>query len=162
MVTLLLSRETKKWETDERMVDSPQNTTKIFDKILQASIANSPPWQIAGASLAYVSPEELDSVKQLYLIRESAKVISFLHKHPFLISMLVEAYLKAQSFFPNSEIALQIVSDQEEDYQKLFAFILTQEPVNDALARLDKFDDEWFLDQPEHIRCAFNLNLEFV
>lgn len=167
MTTLALSRKTQEWKIPERPEDNPEQglprvTPRVFAKALQASLTNSPVWQDAGASLAYISPEDLDLLKRLYLIREPAKVTSYLHKHPFLVSVLVNAYLNAQSFFPDSEIALQIVSDQEEEYQKLFAYILTEGPAFDSLTRLDKLDDEWFLDQPEHIRCTFNLNLEFV
>jgi len=60
-------------------------------------------------------------------------------------------------------VVLEVVSDPEvEDMDELFAYILTSFPVDEALARLAKLDEEWFLDQLDQVGGRFNFNLEFV
>jgi hypothetical protein len=60
-------------------------------------------------------------------------------------------------------VTLEVVSDPEvEGVEELFAYILTSLPVNEALARLHRLDEEWFLDQLDRVGGRFNFNLEFV
>jgi len=49
-----------------------------------------------------------------------------------------------------------------EGAKELFAYIRTSLPVDEALSRLDKFDEEWFLDQLDRAGGRFNFNLEFA
>ena len=94
----------------------------------------------------------------------AAAVGRFLHAYPQLIEVLLEAYVYLQKYFgPDPQVTLEVVSDPEvEGVEELFTYILTSLPVNEALARLDKLDEEWFLDQLDRVGGRFNFNLEFV
>ena len=94
----------------------------------------------------------------------AAAVGRFLHAYPQLIEVLLEAHVYLQKYFgPDPQVTLEVVSDPEvEGVEELFAYILTSLPVNEALARLDKLDEEWFLDQLDRVGGRFNFNLEFV
>jgi len=93
-----------------------------------------------------------------------AAVGRFLHTHPQLIEVLLEASVYLQKHFgPDPQVTLEVVSDPEvEGVEELFAYILTSLPVNEALARLHRLDEEWFLDQLDRVGGRFNFNLEFV
>jgi len=87
-----------------------------------------------------------------------------LHTYPQLVEVLLEARLYLQKYFgPAPQVTLEVVSDPEvEGVEELFAYILTSLPVDEALARLDRLDEEWFLDQLDRVGGRFNFNLEFV
>ena len=88
---------------------------------------------------------------------------SVLEKYPFLVSLLLEAYVEVGNYFPHSRVFLEVFDDPEvEGMDKLFAYIRTPLPVDEALARLDKLDEEWFLDQLDRAAGRFNFNLEFA
>ena len=94
----------------------------------------------------------------------AAAVGRFLHAYPQLIEVLLEAHVYLQKYFgPDPQVTLKVVSDPEvEGVEELFAYILTSLLVDEALARLDRFDEEWFLDQLDRVGGRFNSNLEFV
>jgi hypothetical protein len=101
----------------------------------------------------------------MYTFRNAAAVRRFLLAHLSLIGVLVEAYSHLSKYFgPDPRVALEIVSDPEADdgRDQLFAYILTSLPVDEALVRLDRLDEEWFLDQLDQVGGLFNFNLEFV
>jgi hypothetical protein len=81
-----------------------------------------------------------------------------------LIDVLLEAHAYLQKHFgPDPKVALQVVSDPEaKGGDQLFAYILTPLSVDKALTRLDRIDEEWFLDQLDRTDGLFNFNLEFV
>ena len=60
-------------------------------------------------------------------------------------------------------MALEVIRDPEIGKDgELFAYILTPLSVQEAQARLDDLDDEWFLDQLDRIGDLLNFNLEFI
>lgn len=108
--------------------------------------------------------DHLGQIEDLYSLRNAAAVRRFLHAYPRLIEVLLEAHGYLQKYFgPDPQVTLEVVSDPEvEDMDELFAYILTSLPVDEALARLNRLDEEWFLDQLDRVNGRFNFNLEFV
>ena len=103
---------------------------------------------------------ELD---ELFDYRKKDRVRAFLKSHPNLIDFLQESYYYLYKFFgPNAKHILEVVSDPENNHQTLFVFIHTSLSINKALAKLDKFDDEWFLDHFDQVDGDLNFNLEAV
>lgn len=111
-----------------------------------------------------IESTRLPGLEDLYTFRNSVAVRHFLLCHPHLIDLLFEAYPHlARCFGPNPQVALEVVQDPEvADWTQLVAYILTSLPVNQALDRLDRFDDEWFLDQVDQVDDLFNFNLEVL
>lgn len=136
----------------------PGSTATLLESL--TAIQN---WQDVGASTVRISQVEIELLQQLYTLREREKVLWFLEKYPFLVSLLLEAYVEVGNYFPHSRVFLKVFDDPEvEGMDKLFAYIRTPLPVDEALARLDKLDEEWFLDQLDRAAGRFNFNLEFA
>ena len=116
------------------------------------------------ALLDIIESQRLHQLEEMYSLRNAAAVRCFLHTYPQLVEVLLEARLYLQKYFgPAPQVTLEVVSDPEvEGVEELFAYILTSLPVDEALARLDRLDEEWFLDQLDRVGGRFNFNLEFV
>lgn len=106
----------------------------------------------------------LYQIEEIYSLRNAETVRGFLHTYPQLIEVLLEAHVYLQRYFgPDPQVTLEVVSDPEvEAIEELFAYILASLPVDEALTRLDKLDEEWFLDQLDRTGGRLNFNLEFV
>jgi hypothetical protein len=103
----------------------------------------------------------LHRLAEMYTFHDAAAVSSFLSAYPHLIEILFEAYPHLlEHFGPGLKVALKVVGDPEaEDSERLFAYLLTSLPPEEALARLDRLDEEWFLDQTDRVGDLFNFNL---
>ena len=104
----------------------------------------------------------LHKLEEMYSFRNKAAVQRFLQIHPHLIEIILEAYpYLVKHFGPNPQVMLEVVRDPEaeEDSEQLFAYILNSLPADEALKRLDKLDDEWFLGQFDRVGKLFNFNL---
>ena len=111
-----------------------------------------------------IESQRLYQLEEVYSLRDAAAVRRFLHACPQLVEVLLEAHVYLQKYFgPDPQVTLRVVSDPEaESMDELFAYILTPLPVDEALARLDRLDEEWFLDQLDRVDGKFNFNLEFL
>jgi len=116
------------------------------------------------SSLLVEQEEKLSQIKRSYGFREKAETARFLQIHPALIDLLLEASPYVERYFgPNPQVVLEVVRDPEvTGSEELFANICTSLPVEEALERLDQFDEKWFLAQLERTAGRFNFNLEFV
>ena len=113
--------------------------------------------------LNIIESRHLHQIEEMYSLRNVAAVRGFLRAYPQLVEVLLEAHIYLQKYFgPDPQVTLAVVSDPEvEGMDELFAYILTPLPVDEALARLDRLDEEWFLDQLDRVGGQFNFNLEF-
>lgn len=107
---------------------------------------------------------DLQGLEKMCLVRNATAVHRFLQIHPDLMDVLVEARHRVlEHFGPETQVALELVRDPEvENWDELFAYIITPLPVDQALICLEKLDKEWFLDQVDRTGDLFNLNLECV
>ncbi len=114
--------------------------------------------------LDVIESQRLHRLEEIYSLRDAATVRRFLHVCPQLVEVLLEARVHLQKYFgPDPQVTLEVISDPEaESIDELFAYIHTSLPVDEALARLDRLDEEWFLDQLDRIDGQFNFNLEFA
>jgi len=117
-----------------------------------------------GALLDAVESHRFRRLEEIYSFRDAEAVRRFLHAYPQLVEVLLEAHVYLQKYFgPDPRVTLEVVSDPEvEGMDELFAYIVTTLSVDEALARLDRLDEEWFLDQIDRVDGRFNFNLEFV
>jgi len=104
------------------------------------------------------------ALERFYSIRSAAAVRRFLHSYPELLEVLLEAHIHLRRCFGSDlQVILEVVSDPEvEGLEELFAYIHTRLPVAEAMAQLDKLDEEWFLDQLDRVDGHLNFNLEFA
>ncbi len=122
------------------------------------------PHAVQYVTLVDTRSQRLRRLEEIYFLRDAAAVKRFLHARPQLAEVLLEARVHLQKYFgPDPQVALEVASDPEtEGLEELFAYIRTPLPVDEALARLNRLDEEWFLDQLDRVDGQFNFNLEFV
>jgi hypothetical protein len=106
----------------------------------------------------------LQALGQFYTFRRAEKVSGFLQAHSFLVPLLMEAYSKIAKYFgPSPEVVLEIVIDQEaEDDRELFALVRVDLSLDEALRRLERFDQEWWLDASSLGCCLLNIDVEYT
>ncbi len=106
---------------------------------------------LALAPMPLIGREEKDhfaALYQLYKIDAASLVISFIREHPYLIEILFEAHRQIKRVFQEHvvEVCLEYDRDPEEDFEGLFVIVNTNLSPEQSLDLLDKFDEEWFLD----------------
>ncbi len=88
----------------------------------------------------------------------------FLDAHPFLVPLLMEAHGKIEKHFgPFPDVVLEVVTDPEaENDRELFALVQTDLSPDEALHRLDRLDQEWWLEASLQARCLLNIDVEYT
>ena len=92
---------------------------------------------------------------------QPAAISSYLRDNPFLLGFLLEAPKKIRDHFgPYTSLTLDILADREGDgSQELFILIGTDVPPDEALARLEVLDQEWWLEISSRTGCRLNIDL---
>jgi len=123
-----------------------------------------PRWEYVGASTVKAFEQALQQIENFYLVTNPQTVRQFVRLHPYLAELLIEAFAPLREFFgPDPQVSLSVVSDPEQEgLEELLGSILTPLPPDEALARLDAFDEYWFLDQLDRANGTLNFNLEFA
>jgi len=110
-----------------------------------------------------LAADTIKALKTLYLFRDESTVTSFLEKHPFLTPLLLRAHEKIEEYFGPSNIVLDAPVDPDDpEYVMLWARVQTTLEAADAVRKLTRFDEEWWLDTPISALELMNVNLEFV
>jgi hypothetical protein len=108
-----------------------------------------------------LSPTEIESLEKFYSFRERTKVLQFIEKHPFLISPLLSIPDNVRNYIYDSQLSLEVLADPEiNDYLQLFILISTQLDSNEAIDKLDKFEDDWWLQIPYEVRKLVAIDVE--
>jgi len=120
-------------------------------------------WQESGLSLVHASELQCALLEQRYLFRRRNEVIGFLKRYRFLVSLLLEVYDRIAEYFgPSPEVVLEVFNDPEAEYRELFALVRTNLSPSAALACLERFDQEWWLDASERAQCMLNVDVEYI
>jgi hypothetical protein len=103
-------------------------------------------------------------VGQVFSLRDSEVVQSFVADHPDVAEVLLEAKSHlVRCFGSNVRVSLRVLRDPEIGEEgELVAYIETPLSVDEAQSRLDDLDDGWFLDQVDRVGDFLNFNLAFV
>ena len=107
---------------------------------------------------------DLTDIEKVYVLRGPDEIQAFLKTAPYLVDLLKAAYPFLQKQFgDNVQVALEVIDDPEvEDWRTLFGYILTSLPVDEALSRLNRFDEGWLAHQSDQVQAQLAFNLEFV
>ncbi len=107
---------------------------------------------------------EIQSLERLYTFRRPEEVSGFLEAHSFLIPLLFEAHRQIEKYFgPYPQVFLEVVTDPEAtDDRELAAFIRTNLPPDEALNRLERFDEGWWLEASHKARGNLCIHIEFL
>lgn len=135
--------------------------TEQMHAIKQNAIAGT----IAHISGVQVIPEagHISSIRHAYSISSPAELASFTGRFPFLIDLLLDAStVLSQTFLDGAIYRLEVTQDMEdEDIEELVCFICTGLDPDEALEKLDAFDEAWFLDNIGETRGRLIFTLEF-
>jgi hypothetical protein len=109
-----------------------------------------------------VPQAETQWLGQLYTFRQQAEVLRFLERFPFLVSLLLEAHGQVENYFPRSPVSLEVVADPEvADDCQLVLSIATDFAPDEAVDRLERFDEDWWLDALDRAQGKLCINVEF-
>lgn len=105
------------------------------------------------------------SIKKAYTISNSQlmSIERFLDKHKDIADLVLEAHAKIRDFFTSETLLLELISDISiEGGEELFVYIQTYLSVEEAVEKINDFDEQWFLDQLSRTKGLFNFNLRFL
>lgn len=112
--------------------------------------------------LKSVSAADIEALEKLYNFREKTEIVEFLEIYQFLIPVLLEAPDKISNYFPDAELFLECVSDPEVVGEAMLelAICMNLEP-DEAVDKLNQFQDDWWLDLSDRIRESLCPILEY-
>lgn len=135
-----------------------KKATKRRDVISQQAIIETNSLLYAEASLKH--PKQ--ALEDHFSLREGAELRQFIEANPFLLDLLLESQSNISNYFPKSELALQVITNPEGvDDRQLVLFIITNLSPEDALAKLQQFDDAWWVDALDRAQGKLCITLEF-
>jgi hypothetical protein len=99
-----------------------------------------------------------------YEIAKVEEVKNFLSKHRFLISLIEEIPSRIYNYFgENQKLALRVSFEPEyPNSSELWIEILTELSATDAMPLLEKFDEDWWLENLERANYKLNITLKFI
>lgn len=109
--------------------------------------------------------ERIASLANLYRFNDREAVTGFLHRHDFLVDVLVEARRHIRTHFgPDTPTALEIFYDLDDEHEEpeLLALIETTLPAEEAAVHLDRLDEAWWLDAMPRSQFILTITLRFV
>ncbi len=121
-------------------------------------------WRQRGTSTALSVTDMSELVERVYALRRPEEVSSFLQSNSFLIPLLFEARIHIERHFGwYAPAFLEVVSDPEApDDRELYALIGTELPPGQALAKLERLDEQWWLDALPRAKGKLCIDLEFL
>jgi hypothetical protein len=110
------------------------------------------------------SIRNLNDIQDKYMIHLAEDVKAFLYNHPGVANVIIEAHPHLLDAFGKFiRVKMQMVKDPEIDnFEQLIAYIITDMSVEQALASLNQFDYQWYLNQLGRLDGNFSFNLDFV
>lgn len=121
------------------------------------------PKQIAESQTKAIR-EEINALSRKYGISKFEEVKNFLSKNLFLISLLEEIPNKICQYFGDGQKLSMKISHEPDfpQFPELWVSILTELSAKEALPILEKFDEEWWLENMDRADCKLNIILKFV
>ncbi len=121
------------------------------------------PEQIAGKQAESIN-SEINDLRSKFEITNFEEVRNFLTKNRFLVSLVEEIPSKIYQYFGiGQKLALQVL--YEPDFPQSFELwihILTELSAKEALPVLERFDEEWWLENMDKSDGKLNITLKFV
>jgi len=109
---------------------------------------------------------QTQDLEQQYTLIDRDRVLDFLSTHSYLMPILVGAHERVTAEFQGSRLFLRVVTDPDgmgpNNTDELVASIATDLEPLEAIGRLDRIDDDWWLDALPSARGKLIIDLEFV
>jgi hypothetical protein len=107
---------------------------------------------------------KIQSLFQLYQLRDDKTVTDFIRENPFLLELLFESNQRIKEHFgSDAQVNLELLIDPEAgDYRELFALVLTGLKPEGALKRLEELDKDWWLEASSLAKGLLNIDVEYI
>ena len=109
--------------------------------------------------------ERMASLADLYRFNDREAVTGFIYRHDFLVELLIEARKHIRTHFgPGTPAALEVLHDPEDEHgePELLALIETTLPPEEALMRLDRLDETWWLEALPRSQFILTITLRYI
>ncbi len=112
------------------------------------------------------SKSPLTEIKEPYILKNKAEVLTFLESNSLLVQILEEMSPTLKLYFPDSRLFLELITDPDAlDELHLAVFIATSLPINEAIGKYDQFFKDYWLkvvkSLPREFRDKVTVDLEF-
>ena len=107
----------------------------------------------------------LDALKTRYSLRSPEEVTAYLRSYPHLVPLLLEAAEVIPRYFgADTHLVLEVVVDPEDESEtpELYASVQTRLGVDEGLDRLDRLDEDWWLDRSPAGPGVLVVDIEFL
>lgn len=127
-----------------------------------ATISATDAW--IDSALVEVLEAGIGEIEARYSLRDAPTVRQYLRDYPEVIEVLIEARPHLEEHFGTEvRVSLEVINDPEAaEIKELFAYIATDLSADEAVMRLDAFDEGWFLHYVDRVAGRLNFNLEFT
>lgn len=106
-------------------------------------------------------PEKLSKLTNLYTLKEFEEVFDYLESYSYLITLLEEAYFEIRRYFSNEKLTLEVMNDMETNEEMLLLLINTNLNQKEARQKLNRFDENWWIDASLFAFSKLCIQVEF-
>ena len=106
----------------------------------------------------------MSELRRDYQLDDEDEILTFLERHPAVVPLLHDIRSNIRRFFGEDPVRLDMFHDPEwpvDDPQLVVNIQTPLEPV-EALDRLHKFDDEWWIKRPGETRAPLIVSILLV
>jgi hypothetical protein len=106
----------------------------------------------------------MSQLERDYQLDHEADILAFLERYPAVAPLLFDIRSNIRRFFGEDPVKLEMFYDPEwpEDGPKLVVNIQTRHASQQALDRIRRFDDEWWLKKRKDINVPLLVTFEHV
>lgn len=99
-----------------------------------------------------------------YIIKNPQEVADFIGENLFLLELLEEIPARIRKYFgKEQELTLEFFLDPEDvNWHRLWVRIPTKLPVSEAMLKLTKFDENWWIDNEERSNSKITIRSEYL
>lgn len=139
--------------------DVLMSASSVYQKISQEDIINRQCREILLNSQVNL---DIEGLKKLYRFRGKTDVLGLIEQYPFLLGLLLKAPDQIRYYFPDSQLSIEVIADPEgfDDPMLELAICINLDP-DEAVDRLNLFQDNWWLNLSYQIRKPLCLILEY-
>jgi hypothetical protein len=98
-------------------------------------------------AFALASEDEPTLLDQIHVLKDKPGVLAFLKEHSYLLPLVTEASAILGEYFVHPTLSIEIHSDPELARSQLVLSIGTSLEIDQALRQLERFRQDWWLDQ---------------
>jgi hypothetical protein len=108
-----------------------------------------------------ISPD-IEDLSRLYVFRQPAEVEEFLHRNPRVAALLRIAQPQISHYFGAHALRVELTLDPWDPAKEhLFAMVECDLKADDALDRLQEFEQKWWADASYAAQLPLNIDVEF-